>query len=63
MSENFIGSLLIYPTSLLGVYQNMLRNEFSVPQEITELFTNQISKMGAPRDRTIGMCLKKNATL
>ncbi|KAL5238825.1 hypothetical protein ACI65C_006235 [Semiaphis heraclei] len=61
--ENFAGEFGIDPSSPIGEYKHiMMECQFSVPQHISAMFAQLISKMGTPRDKTIGMFLKKNLT-
>jgi len=56
--DNSQGGFEIDPASPIGVFKHML--EYSVLQHITTMFAQLISKMGTPRDKTIGMFLKRN---
>lgn len=50
----------INPASPLGVLKHMGDCGHSVPKEIISLFSSYINKMGTPREKTIGMFLKRN---
>jgi len=50
----------INPASPLGVLKHMGECGNSVPREILALFSSYINKMGTPREKTIGMFLKRN---
>ncbi|KAL4082437.1 hypothetical protein QTP88_029904 [Uroleucon formosanum] len=53
-------SLEIDPASPLGVFKFMTDNDNSVPVSVKEMFTPIIKAMPAPRDKTIGMFLRRN---
>jgi hypothetical protein len=50
----------INPASPLGVLKNMGDCGNSVPREMLALFSSYINKMSTPREKTIGMFLKRN---
>jgi len=52
--------VVIDPASPLGVYHHIMKCNNMVPREIIEMFSQVVNKMGTPRDKTIGMFLKRN---
>lgn len=56
------GSSEIDPASALGVYQNIIAHKGIVPQEMFDIFSRTIGNMGTPRNKTIGLFLKRNLT-
>lgn len=48
------------PASPIGVFKHMSDNAYSIPEDVKQVFVSLMSKMGTPRDKTIGMFLKRN---
>lgn len=53
----------IDPSSPLRVFNYIHLNNHIVPQDVIQLFSTVINKMGTPREKTIGAFLKANLTL
>lgn len=59
-TEEEDGAMAFDPSSPIGVFKHMSDNANSIPADVKQVFVNLLSKMEAPRDKTIGMFLKKN---